>query len=96
MERGRSGLEQDKNELAKELENAQLGRAESEKHRKQAEAKILELQHALDEQLRAKETLDQQLGKVGEVLKFILCIESNGNLARKILEFLFESPDFSI
>lgn len=57
-------MEQEKSELGKELELAQQSRAESEKYRKQAEAKILELQHAVDEHARNKEAVDQQLTKV--------------------------------
>jgi myosin protein heavy chain len=64
VDRSKGSLEQEKSELAKELEITQQARAESEKYRKQAEAKILELQHNVDEHARNKEAVDQQLNKV--------------------------------
>jgi chromosome segregation ATPase len=64
VDRGKSSLEQEKMELAKDLETSHQARVESEKYRKQAEAKILELQHAVDEHARNKENYDQQLTKV--------------------------------
>jgi hypothetical protein len=64
IERSKGTLEQEKTELAMDLENIQGAKIESEKFRKQAETKIIELQHSISEQARNKELLEQQLSKV--------------------------------
>lgn len=70
VDRNKSSLEQEKTELVKDLEGAHQARAESEKYRKQAEAKILELQHSVEEQSRNREATEQQLNKVSFFFKF--------------------------
>jgi chromosome segregation ATPase len=64
IERSKVALEQEKHELGTDLETVQGARIESEKFRKQAELKLIELQHSLDEHTRNKDTIDQQLSKV--------------------------------
>lgn len=70
LERSKSSLEREKAELTKELESAHQFRTGSEMQRKQAEAKLMELQHSTNKYSLENGTLDQQLARVKLIKKF--------------------------